>query len=290
MRIRVFILVAAGYAAGLPLLSARQSVVFTSPCSCEGNHGVERWAEKTDPSDPPANHAEIRSITPSTMAGWGDAGGGVARNGRKGLETQWFVVTGKLSKIRVEDDGDLHLSLDDLERQGHVVVEIPLGDRWCALRKKVFAWTSAVFPFPAGRSLKLRQTPIVTVTGKAFYDAGHASGGNRRSYDAELAVWEIHPVMEISEAVAMGSIPTVSTPLQTPLPAPDPMPTTTPVATAPMEEFVTITQPVPIRIHYGRTILPPGLKLPVVSRDAVTVHVHYMGETCVIPIGSTDLR
>ncbi len=251
---------------------------------------MERWAEKTDLSEPPTNRADIRSITPGTMAAWGDAGGGVARNGRKGLETLWFALTGKVSKVKVEEDGDLHLSVDDLEKPGHVVVEIPLGERWCALRKEVFSWTTTAFPLPAGRSLKLIRKPIVTVTGKAFYDAGHASGGNRRSYDSELAVWEIHPVMEMREATALTSTPASSTPLRTPTPEPIPLPTATPVPAASVGEFVTLTQPVPIKIPYGQTILPLGLKLPVISRDALTVHVHYMGETYAIPIGSTDLR
>ncbi len=99
-----------------------------------------------------------------------------------------------------------------------------------------------------------------------------------------------NPVMEMSEGAAVASTPSISTPLQTPTSAPIPLPTATPVPTAAVEEFVTLTQPVPIKIPYGQTILPPGLRLPVISRDAVTVHVHYMVETYAIPIGSTDLR
>ena len=124
------------------------------------------------------------------MADWGEAGGGVARRGRQGLETLFFSVTGRVTKVKVEDDGDLHLALEDLSKPGRVVVEIPLGDRWCTLRKQVFSWSNTQFPLPAGRSLKLTHQPVVTVIGKAFYDAGHAAGGNRRSYDADLAVWK----------------------------------------------------------------------------------------------------
>jgi len=55
-------------------------------------------------------------------------------------------------------------------------------------------------------------------------------------------------------------------------------------------ETVTIVKPVTILIPYGQTVLPAGLKLPVVSRDAQSVRVKYMGETHTIPVSSTDLR
>jgi hypothetical protein len=52
---------------------------------------------------------------------------------------------------------------------------------------------------------------------------------------------------------------------------------------------VTITQPVTIRIPYGETILQPGTKLPVVSRDETTAQVRYLEGTYTIPISATDL-
>jgi len=41
----------------------------------------------------------------------------------------------------------------------------------------------------------------ITVTGKAFYDIGHAPAdhSNRRSTPKGYAVWEIHPVMKMEE-------------------------------------------------------------------------------------------
>ena len=73
-----------------------------------------------------------------------------------------------------------------------------------------------------------------------------------------------------------------------PAPAPNtnvpvPAQTTTP-------QFATITQPVKIKIPYGETVLPRGLKLAVVSRTGETVTVKYLDGTQVIPIASTDLR
>jgi hypothetical protein len=296
MRIAVSIAIAAVILLALSPVDAHGPVTFTSPCACEGNHGVERWAEKTDVSDPPANGVGIRAITPGTMASWGDAGGGVTRNGRQGLENTWFAVTGRLTKVKLEDDGDLHLTLEDVGKPGRVVVEIPLGDRWCALRTKVFSWAAATFPLSAGKSLKLNAAHIITVTGKAFYDAGHAGGANQRSYDADLAVWEIHPVMQLAESTAaiaasvQQSAPVI---FATPAPAPPiaaapstaPRPQTTPAAA----QVAVLTKPVTIAIPYGQTVIPAGTRLPVVGRDATTIRVDYMGQIQAIPLDAANL-
>ena len=50
--------------------------------------------------------------------------------------------------------------------------------------------------------------------------------------------------------------------------------------------FVVLTQPVKVRIAYGETVLPAGMKLPVVSSDAASVRVNYMGEVQTIPISA----
>jgi endonuclease/exonuclease/phosphatase family metal-dependent hydrolase len=55
-------------------------------------------------------------------------------------------------------------------------------------------------------------------------------------------------------------------------------------------QFVTIMQPVRIKIPYGETILPRGLKLTILSRTAQTVTVKYLDGTQTIPISSTDLH
>src|SRR5881275_515293 len=48
--------------------------------------------------------------------------------------------------------------------------------------------------------------------------------------------------------------------------------------------FVALTQPVKVKIAYGETVLPAGMKLPVVSSDATSVRVKYLGELPTIPI------
>lgn len=55
-------------------------------------------------------------------------------------------------------------------------------------------------------------------------------------------------------------------------------------------QFVTLMQPVKIKIAYGETVLPRGLKLPVISRNGPMVTVKYLNETPAIPISATDLQ
>jgi len=50
--------------------------------------------------------------------------------------------------------------------------------------------------------------------------------------------------------------------------------------------LVVLTQPVKVKIAYGETVLPAGMKLPVVSSDAASVRVKYMGQVQTIPIAA----
>jgi hypothetical protein len=65
----------------------------------------------------------------------------------------------------------------------------------------VFGWTTQKFPLSVktAHALKIREPHVITVTGKAFYDIGHAPAdhSNRRSTPIGYAVWEIHPVMKM---------------------------------------------------------------------------------------------
>ena len=64
---------------------------------------------------------------------------------------------------------------------GIVVVEIPAKPLWCEIRNIVFSWTRTRFPFHTSSAKKLNVTepPIITVTGKAFFDTGHAPKDQR---------------------------------------------------------------------------------------------------------------
>src|SRR6266516_3965632 len=71
-----------------------------------------------------------------------------------------------------------------------------------------------------------------------------------------------------------------------PHPAQVPNPSTSPASPC----FVVLTQPVKVMIAYGETVLPAGMKLPVISSDATSVRVNYMGESQTIPIGAARLE
>ena len=179
-------------------------VTFESPCECRDNHGKQRWAEKNDPSTPPTDASAIQTVTPSDVFGWpGPAEYLVPSSERIWSEQKWYALTGRVVDLRAEEDGDLHIALQDVtgDKLGVVVVEIPAKPQWCELRKIVFGWTQVEFPFRvrSGRKLKFSKPLIITVVGKAFFDIGHAPAdhSNRRTDLQGYAAWEIHPVMKL---------------------------------------------------------------------------------------------
>src|SRR5438552_17487300 len=66
--------------------------------------------------------------------------------------------------------------------------------------------------------------------------------------------------------------------------APPPVQVPNPSTSPSSPRFVVLTQPVKVKIAYGETVLPAGMKLPVVSSDATSVRVKYLGELQTIPI------
>jgi len=179
-------------------------VTYESPCECQDNHGKHRWAEKNDPEQPPADATEIQAVTPSDIFTWqGPTEYLVPSSARIWSEEKWYALTGRVVDLRAEEDGDLHIALQDAtgDKPGIVVVEIPVKPLLCELRKIVFGWTQIEFPFRvrSGRKLKLTHPPIITVIGKAFFDIGHAPAdhSNRRTDLQGYGAWEIHPVMKI---------------------------------------------------------------------------------------------
>jgi hypothetical protein len=68
--------------------------------------------------------------------------------------------------------------------------------------------------------------------------------------------------------------------------APPPVQVPNPSTSPSSPRFVVLTQPVKVKIAYGETVLPAGMKLPVVSSDTTSVRVNYMGELQTIPIGA----
>lgn len=167
-----------------------------SPCSCVGCHGSYRVRVKDDTAQPPAEIPRDHQVTPSDVAAWPGPGGVLHEDSpRSGRELEWFRVTGRLVARKLEADGDLHLQLIDQGANAseavQLIVEIPIGPPWCAMRRDVIG-------------LRLRDRPLVVVEGRAFYDAEHAVGAdtkaNRRPClnGARCAIWEVHPAMSMA--------------------------------------------------------------------------------------------
>jgi hypothetical protein len=282
-------------------------VVYTSQCSCDNDHGVARWRAKTDRSEPPINPADIHPIVPSEIFEWTGPGIIPRGGGRTGNELRWFALTGRVISMGAESDGDVHLVLIDASgnKPGKVIVEMPLGPRWCDIRTTAFSWSNAAFPFTADwqhSPFSLVRRPVITVIGKAFYDTDHSGKdirNNRRPRQKDKAVWEIHPVMKLQvlePGDTAGAEPATATetdeeapstapPSATSMPAPISTPTPLPV-----QFVVTLTKPVTLQIRYGVTTLPTGRQLTAVSHDDKNVVVVFEGVSYPIPISSTDLK
>jgi hypothetical protein len=179
-------------------------VKFESSCVCHNNHGVSRWSVKTDPSLPPANTNAIQTITPSVIFSWAGPGVHLTQSSKRiAAENKWYALTGRIVAMKVEADGDVHVALQDAtgNKPGSVVVEVPAKPIWCPIRKVLFGLTKTKFPFNvrADQTLTISHAPVITVTGKAFFDITHApkDQSNKRTDLAGYAAWEIHPVMKV---------------------------------------------------------------------------------------------
>ena len=79
-------------------------------------------------------------------------------------EQKWYALTGRVVELRSEEDGDLHIGLQDAtgDKPGVVVVEIPAKPQWCELRKIVFGWSHTRFPFrtSSARKLAIANPPV----------------------------------------------------------------------------------------------------------------------------------
>jgi hypothetical protein len=181
-------------------------VAFESPCECRDNHGQHRWSVKIDPSLSPTDASAIQAATPSDIYSWPGPDVPLTQSSeRTGIENKWFALTGRVVALKVEADGDLHIALQDAtsDKPCIVVVEVPAKPQWCDIPNTVFSWTRTRFPFhtSSAKKLRLNQAPVITVTGKAFFDVGHSlkdQKSNRRSHLPDYAAWEIHPVMKLN--------------------------------------------------------------------------------------------
>lgn len=80
---------------------------------------------------------------------------------------------------------------------------------------------------------------------------------------------------------------TASQPRITPSPFQTPATTVTPPA---LPGFITLTQPISVRIPYGSIGLQPGTKLNLIGREGTKLRVRYADADYWIPATSTDLK
>jgi|SRR5262245_48122821 len=123
--------------------AAAPLVTYQSPCECHDNHGKRRWAEKNDPEQPPTDARVIQAVTPSDIFNWQDPTEYlVPSSERIWSEQKWYALTGRVVDLRAEEDGDLHIAVQDVtgDKPGAVVVEIPAKPQWCEIRTTIFSW------------------------------------------------------------------------------------------------------------------------------------------------------
>jgi len=143
----------------------------------------------------------------------------------------------------------------------------------------------------------------IRLTGYLLWDDDHngkadigprieSVGKNKYHHPWRSTPWEMHPVLKI-EAFD-GSIPTItqsSAAVAPPITATAAAPPASPLpAVAAAPRLATIVEPVKIKIPYGETILPRGMKLEIVQRDAQSVTLRYLGTDVKVPLLSTDLQ
>ncbi len=91
----------------------------------------------------------------------------------------------------------------------------------------------------------------------------------------------------VRKAVILAAIGAVILVSGSPISAAPPPPlVSNPSTSLSSPSFVVLNQPVKVKIAYGETVLPAGMKLPVVSSDATSIRVKYMGELQTIPIAA----
>src|ERR1043166_9030495 len=92
-----------------------KKVTFVSECECINQHGVDRWTPKTDPAPAPPFGIGTPTVTPSDIYRWKGPGPNVPltrkTETRLPSEQKWYKLTGRVTDILVEADGDIHIAL-----------------------------------------------------------------------------------------------------------------------------------------------------------------------------------
>ena len=190
--------------------TAHPLITVENTCNVTGARLDYRWDVKTEKDTAPPF---VTTVKPSDIAAWPGPGGIFDSNTKRtGREKKWYELTGRVTLVRIEPDGDLHIQLADEKADAggvNVVARIPYGEPWCGIRKEVFSWTKRKLPFKTrGVKLALTHNPVIAVTGRAFYDAVYAAGKDTTLNERKrtkskmhptppITIWEIHPVMNL---------------------------------------------------------------------------------------------
>jgi len=170
-----------------------------------------RWAVKTDTAL--AGRPAVAATIPEILTRWTTPPLGPRDRctRRAGRELEVYVVPGWIRRIeRSKDDGDWHIELTASPTsppESCIVAEIPLGTLGAVYARTRTRLDSLL----AGRRLDKDgdlRTPLgVWITGAAFFDAQHrrttrkrdvTDGGHGRCNTSLRALWELHPVYDIS--------------------------------------------------------------------------------------------
>lgn len=142
---------------------AEEEVVFSSATECQGEYGVYRWDVKTDHEAPPDTIPEVNKGKPSDIGKWPEPRGIITKHTpRSSREKEWFAITGKVTLVKAEADGDLHIQIVDSDGSStvNVIVEVrgktALGESpWSNIRTEVFGWTNTTSRFSTTSNKKL---------------------------------------------------------------------------------------------------------------------------------------
>src|SRR4029453_3763480 len=132
---------------------------FRSACQYRGDYGQYRWSVKIDSESPPRSIPADCQLTPSRLYAWsGGRGTILSRTPRQGRENTWLQLTGRVTALIIEGDGDIHPEFvgGDGGSGAKAGVEIPAGRLWCPWRQVAFGWTNVRFPITTAR----RELPL----------------------------------------------------------------------------------------------------------------------------------
>jgi len=173
--------------------------IFVCKTGIAQNCGVERWNIKTL-SDADTLKIDFKKIIPSTV----QEQTSLARpNDKKTFrlvsETQVYSVDCFIVGFKKEDDGDIHIIIEDEKTDSLMVAEIPSAGCFevqhtsrYILFKGLDEWFSKNIGHPTSKFVFLEKHIPVTLTGVGFWDFYHGQKGTARN------AREIHPVLSMT--------------------------------------------------------------------------------------------